>query len=199
MDSCVFPPASSALSDSARSGRTRSTTASSLGKRKASAVLSNASSSPDCVDEPRQKQIKVSDEPTSRTGLPQDPGEPYIIVRKNNYLKKAKSFIVFKAYCPQVQRLLEKNKISHGIRYELARLVSTDKIDYCDITEKKVEALRGSNQEAAGKIPALFMNKSRGASTDSAFARELAAHVSSGLYLNGAFFSCVFVVAMGGT
>ena len=84
--------AASTLPDSGRSGRTRSATISSLGKRKASDVLSvdAFNSSPDSVDEPRLKQAKVSDEPTSRTGLPQDPGKPYIIVRKNNYLKKAK-------------------------------------------------------------------------------------------------------------
>jgi hypothetical protein len=64
-------------------------------------------------------------------------------------------------------------------------LVSTGKITYHDLTEERIEALRGSNQEAAGKIGSLFtrLDDTGSLSTDLAFAQELAAHVGSASFL----------------
>ena len=97
---------------------------------------------------------------------------------------------------------MENKQISQGIRYELARLVSTGKITYNDLTEEKVEALQGSNQEAAGKICSLFTKSdgTGGLSTDLAFAQELAAHVGFVSFLE--IFPSLhffFIVTMGGT
>jgi RNA-dependent RNA polymerase len=91
----------------------------------------------------------------------------------------------FKAHCPRVTQLLDDKQISQGIRYELARLVSTGKITYHDLTAERLEALRGSNRDAAGKIGSLFtrLDDTGDLSTDSAFAQELASHVSSASFL----------------
>ena len=73
----IFPD--STPSDSARSGSTLSNpSTSSLGKRKAPPTPSPL----DSVVERPLKRACTSDKQTSRTELPQDPGAPYIIVRK---------------------------------------------------------------------------------------------------------------------
>lgn len=98
-------------------------------------------------------------------------------------------------------QLLDDKQISQGIRYELARLVSTGKITYHDLTKERLEALRGSNRDTVGKIGSLFtrLNDTGDFSTDSAFAQELASHVSSASFL-GIFSPLIyFIVTMGGT
>ena len=101
-------------------------------------------------------------------------------------------------------KLLEDKQISQGIRYELARLVSTGKITYYDLTEERLEALRGSNRDAAGKIGSLFTRLDDTGSlftdsTDSAFAQELASHVSSASFLGIFPLLTYFIVTMGRT
>lgn len=76
LNSCILP--GSTLLDSTRSQSTLSDpSTSSLGKRKDAPTPSP----PDSIVRPL-KRANISDEQNSRTELPQDPGAPYIIVRK---------------------------------------------------------------------------------------------------------------------
>ncbi|KAF8912203.1 RNA dependent RNA polymerase-domain-containing protein [Gymnopilus junonius] len=82
------------------------------------------------------------------------------------------------AHSPVIASLIEKIGVSHGVRYELARLISAGKLHYRKITEDKLLQLRGPNQDAVPKIAEVFFGEksSRYTDFDSAFANEIAAH-----------------------
>jgi hypothetical protein len=76
---------------------------------------------------------------------------------------------------------MDQLQLSTGVRYELARLLVTGKLAYADLTQEKLKALQGSNAIAAPKIAQVFLRASGSSDSilavDTAFAREIAAHV----------------------
>ncbi|KDR73737.1 hypothetical protein GALMADRAFT_251555 [Galerina marginata CBS 339.88] len=81
------------------------------------------------------------------------------------------------AHCPVADALIRRTGLSHGVRYELARLVSSGQLKYTDLTEGRLQALRGPNAEAVARIPEVFFGtQSPSALPDPAFATEIAAN-----------------------
>ncbi|KAF8969583.1 RNA dependent RNA polymerase-domain-containing protein [Flammula alnicola] len=140
------------------SGSRGATDSKSLGKRKESSTLSGDDSDDFKIP---SKRTKTQDNDTSDSQTSADPDTPCLI-----------------AHCPKTQRLMERVQLSRGVRYELARLVTSGKLHYSDITEEKLLNLQGPNEIAAPKIAQVFQKASSSAevTTDPAFAQEIAAH-----------------------
>ncbi|KAF8163532.1 RNA dependent RNA polymerase-domain-containing protein [Crassisporium funariophilum] len=110
---------------------------------------------------PKRQKLSVPFSTSSSTlEDPPYPGKPYLI-----------------AHCPEVELALEEKKICYGVRYELARLISAGLLQYSDITEEKLDALRGPTRDAAPKLATVFLGKStlESGANDPIFAKEMAA------------------------
>ncbi|CAA7271027.1 unnamed protein product [Cyclocybe aegerita] len=139
------------------SGSSKKSTSSSdfsanLGKRKTSALSasSNDFSEAPLSKKPKPNPVSISEHTTLASS-------PVLIV-----------------HCPTVQRLFEKMKICRGVQYELARLVSSERLSYNDITPDKLKKLVGCNKISAPQVEEVFYSKSTAQPTNSAFAREIA-------------------------
>lgn len=61
------------------------------------------------------------------------------------------------SHCHQAQNHIDRQKIAWGVQYEIARGVTRGLWSWEDVTPEKLRALRGSNAEAAPKVPSLFL------------------------------------------
>lgn len=108
-----------------------------------------------------------------RPNLP-SPGPPLLIVSCIQMIFSI--LMILQVHSPAVQQMFEDYKISRGVQFELARLISAGLLKYDDITQEKVKACGGSNHEAVSTIRSIFFS-TRVDSNDPAFAQEYAAKV----------------------
>lgn len=60
------------------------------------------------------------------------------------------------AHCRRVQICMDARKISWGVQVELSRGVSNKHWSWDDVTEEKLDLLRGQNADAAYKVPSVM-------------------------------------------
>lgn len=71
-------------------------------------------------------------------------------------------------------------KLPQGARFELARLVSINKITTDQLTKEGIEAMKGPNAEAIHEIERVYLNAGHqkdNSQLDRAFAKEIAVNV----------------------
>ncbi|TFK39284.1 RNA dependent RNA polymerase-domain-containing protein [Crucibulum laeve] len=56
------------------------------------------------------------------------------------------------AHSSALERLMEKKHLPYGVKWEIARLISLDRLNYGAITEEHLELLKGTNHETASKV-----------------------------------------------
>ncbi|KAH9484476.1 RNA-dependent RNA polymerase 1 [Psilocybe cubensis] len=82
----------------------------------------------------------------------------------------------FIAHCPRVQAAMRRAKLPRGARFELARLVSTNKISIDQLKTANIMAIEGPNAHAIPEIEHMFLKARRRHDSllDIAFAKEIA-------------------------
>ncbi|KAF9532775.1 RNA dependent RNA polymerase-domain-containing protein [Crepidotus variabilis] len=80
------------------------------------------------------------------------------------------------AHCEKVVRLFDKLGIKWGVRFEIARLVSSGRLKETDVKEEKLRQLVGLNAVSGPRIAQIFTNEAaEKATVDQSIAREMAA------------------------
>ncbi|CCL98058.1 uncharacterized protein FIBRA_00052 [Fibroporia radiculosa] len=65
------------------------------------------------------------------------------------------------AHNGEVQQLIDSLQIAWGVQYEIARGIGLGYWDWADITETKLRDLRGTNCEAAPKVPVVVLSRAQ--------------------------------------
>ena len=157
------PPASGSISSGS--------SAISLGKRRTSEISEESESG---SNRPAKiRKLKA----TSKPPIASIEYRPHIIVSRHlAFIRAAVDFIQTYSLLTQQRFTID---IPYGVSFELARLVSLNKIQYEDITTIGLNSLRGSNAQNAAETARTFVHAGTGPDIiqELAFAQENAAKV----------------------
>ena len=78
-----------------------------------------------------------------------------------------------------IEALFKKHKIAWGVQFEVARLISSGKITYTDVTEKRIIELAGTNEQVCPTVQSKFLPEEQAPAwqTEPQFAEERNARV----------------------
>lgn len=140
--------------------------------------MSDQSSLSDVVP---KKHKRTKTEHQTRGKASNDPSVPYIIVRIISFYMRLgiESEFHLQAHSSIAQTRITTADVSYGVQFEMARLVSMNRLNYDDISSTVLATLKGTNAQAAPETARKFVEVGTSSDNlpDPAFAREAAAKV----------------------